>query len=51
MQQILSEFTSDERDQLANLLERLVASVDRAVETLDDPAEPRRTDSPDIPHA
>jgi len=40
MQQILSEFTSDERDLLANLLERLVASVDRAVETLGDPAGP-----------
>jgi DNA-binding MarR family transcriptional regulator len=36
MQQILSEFNSDEREQLATLLERLVSSVDRAVETLGD---------------
>ena len=32
MQQILSEFTSEERELLADLLERLFASVDRAVD-------------------
>ena len=35
MQQILSEFTRDERELLASLLERLVASVDSAVDALD----------------
>ena len=35
MQQILSEFTVDEREQLANLLERLVASADNAVDALE----------------
>lgn len=34
MQHILSEFTRDEREQLADLLERLVSSADRAVDTL-----------------
>ena len=40
MRQILSEFTREERTQLADLLERLVSSIDHAVSTLEEPAEP-----------
>jgi DNA-binding MarR family transcriptional regulator len=40
MRQILSEFSQEERTQLADLLERLVSSIDHAVSTLEAPAEP-----------
>ena len=35
-----TEFTREERTQLADLLERLVSSIDHAVSTLEAPAEP-----------
>jgi DNA-binding MarR family transcriptional regulator len=39
MYQILSEFTRDERAQLADLLERFVTSIDHAVATLESPTD------------